>query len=266
MGGSAQRGFVHSRVLDLVFLFVLILLGIGASQWLSTLVSGDFMLAWFMVWLMATAAAWWWTREQPLVLRIPAGFLLFLGLGLVFAPLSWWSGSKIAVAAEAPVLAVGVKYLGRRWSARLEARIEAGPPWYLDQSANIVNDLFLWVGVCIAAWFAVGVLPLLLVLFVPVEWIPWGAMAWGFVATAWYLFKFRKSRLRFLKLPIGLWAFVVTAVVLKLFRQQIAGAMEAGSIELIAYTAYWPVVVGLFIELMVIGTQKPALMQPLGPM
>ncbi len=252
----AQRGFVHSRVMDLVFLFVLILLGIGAWQWLSTIVSGDFMLAWFMVWLMATAAAWWWTREQPLVLRIPAGFLSFLVLAVLFAPLSWWSGSKIAVAAEAVVLAVGAKYLGRLWSARLEARIEAGAPWYLDQSANIVNDLFLWAGVSIVAWFAVGVLPLLLVFVFPVEWIPWGAMVWGFAATAWYLFKFRKSRVRLLKLPIGLWVFAVTALVLKLFQQQIAGPMEAGSIELIAYAAYWPVVCALFVEIAQIGTRK----------
>lgn len=254
MGTYAQRGFVHSRVMDLVFLFVLILLGIGAWQWLSTIVSGDFMLAWSMVWLMATAAAWWWTREQPVVLRIPAGFLLFLALAVLFAPLSWWSSSKIAVASEAAVLAMGVKYLGRLWSARLKARIETVAPWYLDQSINLINDLFLWVGVSLVAWFVVGVLPLLLVVILPVEWIPWGAMIWGFAATAWYLFKFRKNRLQFLKLPLGLWVFAVTAVVLKLFQQQIAGPMEAGSIELIAYSAYWPVVSALFIEITIIGT------------
>jgi hypothetical protein len=256
MRQSAQRGFVRSGILDLAFLFILILIGIGVWQWLSTIVSGDFMLAWFMVWLMATAAAWWWTREQPLVLRIPAGFLLFLALAVLFAPLSWWSGSKIAVAAEAVVLAVAAKYFGRLWSARFKERVAVGAPWYLDQSINLINDLFLWVGVSIVAWFAVGVLPLLLVLFMPVDWIPWGAMVWGFAATAWYLFKYRKSRVRLLKLPIGLWAFAVTAVVLKLFQQQIAGAMEAGSIELIAYAAYWPVALALFVEIVVLGTHK----------
>ena len=86
--------FVRSSVLDLAFLFVLILIGIGVWQWLSTIVSGDLSLAFFMVWLMATAAAWWWTREQTLVLRIPAGFLLFLLISLVLLPLSWWSGNK----------------------------------------------------------------------------------------------------------------------------------------------------------------------------
>ena len=72
-GYGPQRGFVRSGILDLAFLFILILIGIGVWQWLSTLISGDFMLAWFMVWLVATAAAGWWTREQPLVLRIQIG-------------------------------------------------------------------------------------------------------------------------------------------------------------------------------------------------
>ena len=256
MTRTAQRGFVHSRVLDLVFLFVVILLGIGLWQWLSTIVSGDFMLAWFMVWLMATAAAWWWCREQTLVLRVPAGFLAFIGLELVMLPLSWWSGSKLAAAAEAVVLAVGVKYLGALWAARLKPRIEAGAPWYLDQSINLRDDLFRWLGVCIVAWFAVGVLPLMLVFVLPVEWVPWGALAWAFAATAFYLFKYRRSRVRLLKVPLGLWVFVVTAVVLKLFQQQLAGPMEAGSFEQIAYVAYWPAVAAMLVEFVVIGTPK----------
>jgi hypothetical protein len=251
-----QRGFVGAGLMDLAFLFILILVGIGVWQWLSTIVSGEFALAWFMVWLMATAAAWWWTREQPLMLRTPAGFLLFLCIGLVLAPLSWWSQAKIAVAAEAAVLAVGAKYLGRLWSARLQARITVGATWYVDQSINLINDLAFWAAVSIAAWFLVGVPSLLLVFVLPVDWIPWVAMVWGFAATAWYLFKYRKSRLRFLKLPIGLWVFVVTAVVLKLFQQQIVGPLEAGSIGLIAYAAYWPVVCAGFVEIVAIGTRN----------
>ena len=126
-------GFVRSSVLDLAFLFVLILIGIGVWQWLSTIVSGDFMLAWFMVWLMATAAAWWWIREQTLVLRIPAGFLLFLLISLVLLPLSWWSGNKWVVTAEAVVLAMTARYLGNLWSVRLKRTLAEGfAPWYLD--------------------------------------------------------------------------------------------------------------------------------------
>ena len=262
MGYRQQRGFVRSSILDLVFLFVVILLGIGVWQWLSTLISGDFMLAWFMLWLMAAAAAWWWTREQPLVLRIPAGFLLFLGSGLVLGALSWWSGSKLAVAAEAAVSALGARYLGALWAARLKPRIEAGAPWYLDQSVNLIEDLFRWIGVCAVTWFAVGVLPLMLVFVLPVEWVPWGALLWAFAATAFYLFKYRQSRMQFLKAPLGLWVFVLTAVILRLFQQQFVGPMEAGSIELIAYTACWPVVIAMFVEFVVIGTRKVAASAP----
>ena len=214
------------------------------------------MLAWFMVWLMAAAAAWWWTRGEPLVLRIPAGFLAFIGLGAVLLPLSWWSGSKLVMTAEAAVLAAGVKYLGALWTARLKPRLSAGVPWYLDQSVNLIDDLFRWLGVSILAWFAVGVLPLLLVLFVPVDWVPWGALAWSLVAMAWYLLKIRKSQVLLLKIPLGLWAFALTALILKVFQQQIVGPMEAGSIELIAYMAYWPVVVAMFVEIVMLGTRK----------
>jgi hypothetical protein len=46
----------------------------------------------------------------------------------------------------------------------------------------------------------------------------------------------------------------VVAVVLQLFEKQIAGPMEPGSIGVIAYAAYAPVVAGLFVEIAVLGT------------
>ena len=254
---ARQSGFVHSRLLDLAFLFVLILIGLGVWQWLSTLVSGDFMLAWFMVWLMATAAAWWWTREQLKVLRLPAGFLVYLALGLVLLPLSWWSGSKLGTAAEAAVLAVGARYLGLRWAAHLRPRLEPAPPWYLDQSIDLIADLGRWLLASVATWFAVGVVPLVLAFVLPLDSVPWGALAWAFGATAWYLYDFRKARVRLLKLPLGLWVFIAAAVILQLFQQQLMGPMEPGSIGLVAYTACWPVVAAVFVEVVVLGTKKP---------
>lgn len=241
--GRGQCGFVRSSVLDLTFLLILLLLAIGLWQWLSTILSSDFMLAWFMVSLMAAGAAGWWTRSQTLVL----------------GPLSWWSGSKLAVVAEAAVLAVGAKYLGALWSERLKLKLAAAPaPWYLDQSINLVADLIRWLLVCIVTWFAAGVLPLMLVLVfvLPVEWVPWVALLWAFTATAFYLFKYRHSRVRFFKIPLGLWAFMLAAAILRLFQQRLVGSMEAGSIELIAYAAYWPAVIAMFVEFVVIGTRK----------
>ena len=115
--------------------------------------------------MMATGAAWWWTRSQTMVLRVPAGFLLFLTAGLVLGPLSWWSGNKLVVAAEAAVLAVGAKYLGALWSGRLQQRLAAAPAlWYLDQSINLIEDIFRWLAACIITWFAVGILPLVFML------------------------------------------------------------------------------------------------------
>lgn len=254
--GRRQRGFVRSGLLDLAFLLVLLLLGIGLWQWLSTIVAGDYALAWFMVWLMAAGAAGWWTRAEPLVLRIPAGILIFIAAWLLLGPLSWWAANKWVLAAEAAVSAVGAIYLGRLCSARIQQRLAAATPWYLDQSINLIEDLFRWGSVCIIAWFAVGVLPLMFIFFLPFAFIPWVALLWSFALTAWYLYKFRKSRLRFLKIPLGLWVFVLAAAVLKLFQKQLVGEMEAGSIELIAYTAYWPVVAASFAEIIMLGTKR----------
>ena len=94
-------------------------------------------------------------------------------------------------------------------------------------------------------------------LFRSVEWVPWGALLWSFAATAFYLIKYCKSRVRFFKVPLGLWVFVLVAVMLRLFQQQLVGPMEAGSIELIAYTAYWPAVAAMFVEFVVVGARKP---------
>lgn len=252
-----QRGFVHSRIMDLVFLFVLILIGIGAWNWLSTLVNGDFTLAFFMLWLMAAGTAWWWSREHKRVLRIPAGLVVFLVLGAVLLPLSWWSGSKLVVAVEAAVLAALVHYFGGKWSQRLATRLAPGSasPWWLDQSVNLVDDLARCVAYSALAFFLVVVPSMLLIFFMPLEEVHWGALALSFAATAWYLIKVRKTRGLFLRVPLGLWAFVPAAALLKILQPQLAGPLEVGSFELITYAAYWPVVAALFVELVLVGTR-----------
>lgn len=243
--------------MDLVFLFVLILMGMGAFWWLSNIFGGDFPLAFFMIWLMAAAAGWWFSHEQRLVLRVPVGFIVFLGIGAVLAPLSEWSGSKIAVAVAAGLAAFPAKFIGNWWSQRIEPRVMPGipVPWYLDQSINLMDDLFRWTGLSILAWFLAVVPPMLLIMFMPVEWVPWGALVWSFAATAFYLYKYRKSRVRFLKVPLGLYAFVIAALVLLIFQKQIAGTLEVGSFEQIAYIAYWPVVMALLVEIVLVGTR-----------
>lgn len=255
-----QRGFVGAGIMDLAFLLILILIGIGLWNWLSTIVTGDLALAVALIWLMAAGAAYWYSREQALVLRLPVGFLLSLCLGAVLAPLSWWMGSKIAVAVAGVLAAIVARYPGELWSARLKRRLAAqgSSPIYLSQSINLIEDIFRWLGICILTWFLLGVLPLVLVFVMPVEWVPWGAMTWGFGVTAYYLFAVRKSRVRFLKLPLGLWVLAVTTIVLKVFQEQIAGPLEPGSIWLIGYSVYYPVAAGLFVEIVLLGTLKPA--------
>ncbi|HEX4299270.1 MAG TPA: hypothetical protein VH327_00210 [Gammaproteobacteria bacterium] len=244
--------------MDLAFLFLMILLAWAVWAGISNLISGDFALTLFMAWLIALASAGWLSRDQLRVLRIPAGLLVFLIMAAVLLPLSLWSSSKLAVGAEAAVAAVSAWYLGERWSKALAPRVAAGVPWYLDQSINLVEDLFRWIGACVVAWVLVGLLPLLFVLVMPLQWVPWVAMGWGLGLLVWYCYKFRPSRVRFLKIPLGLWVFAVAALVLQLFEKQIMGSMEEGSIGLIAYAAYAPGACALFVEIIVRGTRKAA--------
>jgi hypothetical protein len=259
MGSKTQLGFVHSRVMDLAFLLLIILLGLGVWTGISNLISGDFTLTFFIGWLIAIAGAGWFSRDQLRVLRIPAGLLVFLGLATALLPLSLWSGSKLAVGAEAAVAAVGAWYVGERWSRRLEPQVSSGAPWYLDQSINGLEDLFRWIGACVVAWFAVGVLPLLSVFVMPPQWVPWAAMAWAFALLVWYLYKLRGNRVRILKVPLGLWVFVAAALVLQVFQKQVVGPMEEGSIGQIAYAAYAPAACALFVEVIIIGTRPKLL-------
>lgn len=255
-GKRAQAGFVHSRVMDLVFLFVLILFAIGLVKVFETLISGEYAVAFFVIWLLAAAAAWWWSREQRLFLRVPAGVLVFIVLAVALIPLSWWTQSRLSTGAEAVVAAVLARYLGTRGSRLIEARTAAAAPWYLDQCIDLIADLGRWVFACIIAWFVVGVLPLLLVAIMSPDKVPWAALAWSFAATVWFCLKQRPSRVRFQKIPLGLYAFVAAVLVLKYFQQHVAGPMEGGSFEEIVYVAYWPVVAALFVEIVLVGTRK----------
>jgi hypothetical protein len=250
-----QRGFVRSSVMDLAFLFILILIGLALWQFFSTVVSGDFPLVFFMVWLVVTALAWWWSRNQPLLLRVPVGFLVYLAAVAVLLPLSWWPGSRLILALEAAVAGTLPGYLGG-WCARLLQPRLAAPPWYLDQRINLMEDLGRWLFVSTIAWFAVGLLPLLLVFVLPLEWIPWAAQAWALAVLVWYLYKQRPSRMRLLKVPLGLWVFVGATVLLKLLQSRLAGPLEAGSIGAVAYAAYAPLVAAFFAEIVVVGTLR----------
>lgn len=258
MSGNAQRGFVRSSVMDLAFLFLLILFGLMAWQFFSTVATGDFTLVFFMVWLVASALGWWWSRKQLLVLRVQVGFLVYLAGAAVLMPLSWWSGNKVVLAFAAASAATLPGYVGGWLSRILQPRLQAVSPWYLDQRIDLVADLFRWLAVCIAGWFAVGILPLLLVFVMPPEWVPWVALLWGLAASSGYLYKLRPSRVRFLNIPLGLWVLVAAAILLKFLQRQIVGPLEPGSVGAIAYTAYAPIVIALFAEIVVVGTLKPS--------
>jgi hypothetical protein len=249
--------------MDAVFLVVLILIGILLVNWFLTITSGVSALEGFVLWLLALGTAYWLTREQALVLRLPTGLLLFVVTSAGAAPISWWSGSKIVVGTVAALCVVVCGYLGDRWSRSLQQRVlprhaTTAVPFYLDQSINLVDDLARWLVAAMFAAFVVIVVPLVFMLALPPETARWVGIAWGFGATAFYLFKFRNPRVRILKLPLGLWVFAAAAVLLQVFRAELAGPIAdegEGSVWVIAYSAYWPVCAATFVEIVLLGTR-----------
>ncbi|MGE5624411.1 MAG: hypothetical protein ACM3ZT_02565 [Bacillota bacterium] len=244
--------------MDLAFLLVIILIAWGIGELISTIAHGDFATAVALIGLMTLGAAWWWTKDQRLVLRVPLGFWCYLAAAAVLGSFTVWTGSKIAVALAAGYAPLAAKYPGGYWSAKFEARTQPGlpTPWWLDQSVNLLEDLFRWVAGSLLAWFLTVVPPMLLVFVVPLEWVPWAALIWAFAATVFYIYKYRAARWRLFKLPLALYAFAITSGVLLIFQKQIAGPLEAGSFEQIAYVAFWPAVSALFTEFVVVGTRK----------
>jgi hypothetical protein len=256
---SRQGGFVGAGVMDLVFLLFLIAIGAGLWQWFSAILTGDLATAVFLLWLMAAAGAYWYTREQMRVLRLPTGAFLFVALCAALFPLSVWSGNKIVAACAAGAAVVVAKYAGAWWSRRLRARHaeQSGSPWYLDQSINLFDDLFRWLGLSAVAGLLTGVVAPLAGLMFSVDAGPWAAMVIGFGMTGFFLLSVRKSRLRFLGLTPGVWSLPVAVVVLMLLQKQLVGPLEPGSMELAYYVAFAPVVIALFIDVVAIGTPKP---------
>ncbi|HEV2213216.1 MAG TPA: hypothetical protein VGS99_07695, partial [Gammaproteobacteria bacterium] len=205
--------------------------------------------------LPTVAVVYWQTREQILILRTPAGFLLATLQALVLVPLSWWFSSRWLMAGSAVAMILVARYAGAAWSRRLAAR--EPKPRYLEQSINLVEDLGRWIGVSMLAWFVAGVAPLVATALVPDYAAPWAAVIWGLAVTAVYLLSVRKSRARLLRLPLALWVQIPVALLLYYFRRTFLGAAAPDSFEAVAYYGYWPVVAAGFVEYVVLGTLKP---------
>ena len=116
---------------------------------------------------------------------------------------------------------------------------------------NDVMGRFAWTWVRVLEWTLTA-----MVFVLPLEWIPWAAQAWALAVLVWYLYKQRPSRMRLLKVPLGLWVFVGATVLLKLLQSRLAGPLEAGSIGAVAYAAYAPLVAAFFAEIVVVGTLR----------
>lgn len=163
----------------------------------------------------------------------------------------------VAVQSAASILA------GGRLSAWLRERIlprypGGRIPWPLAQDRHLVKDLARFAAVAIFAWFIIAVPPVLIALAlpgVPVSMPRWIAVGLSFAATACYLGA--RSRFRLLRIPLGLWVFVACAAGLALFRSQLGGP-DDGSIQDIAYHAYFPALAAAFAEIVLIGLRASA--------
>lgn len=260
-----QRGFGPHYMMLLAMAASLLLVAICAVWFVRAVRTEDFGTAALLLWLAGLAGTYAFAarRDQALVMRMPAGLALFVAVGGVTVPVSVWSQSRWLVAAVVAVQSAASILAGSRVSAWLRERIlprypRDKIPWLLAQDRHLVKDLVRFAAVAIFAWFVIAIPPILVALVlpaVPVSMPRWMAVGLAFAATACYLVT--RSRLRLLRIPPGLWVFVACAAGLALFRSQLGGP-DDGSIQDIAYHAYFPALAAAFAEIVVIGLRASA--------
>src|SRR5262245_42732614 len=114
-----QRGFM-----DWIFLAVgvLIVLGLGGRfvYWVAT--EESFVEVAAILWSIGVGLAYWFTDENRFVVRMPAGFAVFLLISAAALPLTWMAESRLALIVMIAAQLAFSFHAGRVVSGRLDAR------------------------------------------------------------------------------------------------------------------------------------------------
>lgn len=260
MKPGRQRGQIATYLGAVVVLLILLRI---AWWFVETVIEKEFGTAAGMLWgagflvayLIATA------REDATVLRLPLGLLLFVAAGTATLPLSWFSGSKLAVLAIVALQAAACFGAGRPLSKRLRERMLANrapgtEPLWARQQGDLVADLGRWAVLAVLAFFAVSLAPLLLLLLVSAfadvaqQHVRWTVALWGLAATTFY--GLQQSRVRWLSVPACAWIYAaVTAAIV--VADLVAGPFTAGTGVQVVYAALPGALAAAFVEVFIYG-------------
>ena len=256
-----QRGFTLNLG---YFLGALVVLAIAARfvWWVAT--EEKFGEVFTVLWIIGFVFAYWITGDNLFVVRMPAGFAVFMLLGLGTVPLTWMGESRIALVALILAQLAFSYYAGPVLSHRLRARFLArnpagGEPAWLRQGGDVVADFGQWVLLALGAFVLCAVAPLIILLVVSLivdlshDQVKWAVVVWGIAAIT--VFGYQGGAARWGRLPACAWIYLaVTAVVLTV--DAVAGPFAKDTGAQAAYIAVPGALVAAFVEVFVFGSRS----------
>ena len=252
-----QRGFV-----DWVFMAVgvLIVLGLGGRfvYWVAT--EESFIQVAAFLWSIGFGLAYWFTLNDRFVIRMPAGFVVFLLIAAAALPLSWMAESRIALMVMVAAQLAFSFHAGRVVSGRLNARYPAGrEPAWLRLRGDIVADFGNWVllGFGALIYLLVGPLFFMLVVTAVLDLAPqqvkWTIATWDLMTILW--FAVRAGSARWLGVPICAWIYLAIAAA-TIAVDAVKGPFATGTGVQVAYTVMPGALVAALVEVFVLGGGK----------
>ncbi len=218
--------------------------------WVATEENFDQVAA--ILWAIGFGLAYLVTLDHVFVLRMAAGFWVFLLVSFIALPLSWMAGSTAALFVLLAAQLAFSYYAGRAISAR---RLSRAPGVDAGEGGDLVASLGQWVLLSFGAlmFFLIGPLLALLIITLMVDLsqqeIRWLTATWGLAGTAWFGWKFGAVQWR--RIPACAWIYqLVTAAIL--IADTLAGPFAEGTGVQVAYVTMPGALIAAFVEVFVL--------------
>lgn len=248
--------------MEWVFMAVgaLIVLGLGGRfvYWVAT--EESFVEVAAILWPIGFGLAYWFTLNDRFIIRMPAGFAVFLLIAAAALPLTWMAESRVALIVMIAAQLAFSFHAGRVVSGRLNARYPAGrEPAWLRLRGDAVADFGNWVllGFGALVYLLVGPLFVMLVVSAVAELAPqqvkWTIATWDLMTILW--FAVRARSVRWLGAPICAWIYLVIAAV-TIAADAWKGPFATGTGVQVAYTVMPGAIIAAFVEVFVLGGGK----------
>lgn len=248
-----QRGFAQ-LLAQLVIGLIVLALAARFIWWVATEENFDQVAA--ILWAIGFGIAYFITLGNFFVLRMPAGFGVFILVGLASLPLSWQAGSRVALLALLAAQLAFSFYAGRVISGRLRARsTDSEEEAALQRGGDLVADFGHWVLLSFGALMFLLVGPLIVLLVVtaivdlPRQEMKWLAAAWGLFAIIWFARKFGAVQWRRVPVCAGIYLLVTGGI---LVADALAGPFVEGTGLQVAYTTLPGALIAAFVEVFVL--------------